>query len=62
MASRRSSRSAVSTRAIRWVVSMSTQTPSMNPAVGLAARIGSVIERYSTVPTALAASIGVNTK
>jgi len=44
------------------VVSMSTQTPSMNPAVGLAARIGSVIERYSTVPTAEAASIGVNTK
>ena len=41
---------------------MSTQTSSMKPAVGMAARIGSVIEQYVTVPTDEAASMGVNTK
>ena len=42
--------------------SMLVTVPSMNAARGLDARIGSVIDLYSTVPTDEAASIGVKMK
>ena len=42
--------------------SMSVTIPWMKAARGLEARIGSVMERYSTVPTEEAASIGVKRK
>jgi len=50
------------TSADRPMGSISATSPWMNAARGFAARIGSVIDLYSTVPTLDAASMGVKMK